>query len=75
MQKFQTGDEVLVTAGKDKGKQGTVKTVFENDRILVDGINMAKKHVKPNPNAGVQGGIEDIEMPIHRSNIMHFDKV
>jgi large subunit ribosomal protein L24 len=74
MQRLQTGDEVVITAGKDKGKTGVVKSILENDRVVVDGVNIAKKHVKPNPNLGVQGGIEEIEMPLHSSNVMHRDK-
>ena len=74
MNKIKKGDEVIVIAGKDKGKRGTVLSVVQKgEKLLVEGINMVKKHVKPNPNAGVQGGIVPKPMPIHRSNVMVFD--
>ena len=73
MNKIRKGDEVIVRTGKDKGRRGTVLQVFEDDRVLVEGINIAKKHQKPNPNAGVQGGIIDKEMPLDISNIMVFN--
>jgi large subunit ribosomal protein L24 len=66
--KIRKGDDVIVLAGKDKGKRGTVLRVLE-DRVLVENINLAKKHVKPNPNVGEQGGIIDKEMPLHVSNV------
>ena len=69
MNKIRKGDEVVVTTGKDKGKRGTVLRVLETDRVVVEGINVAKKHAKPNPMRGVTGGIIDKEMPIHVSNI------
>lgn len=72
MNKIKKGDEVLVIAGKDKGKKGTVLSVGE-DKLLVDGVNVAKKHVKPNPNTGERGGVVDKAMPIHRSNVMLYD--
>ena len=56
MNKIRKGDEVIVRAGKDKGRRGTVLQVFSDGRVLVEGVNIAKKHVKPNPNAGEQGG-------------------
>jgi len=71
MRRIKKGDEVIVMAGKDKGRRGNVIRVLEDeDRILVENINMAKKHTKPNPNAGVQGGIIEKEMPVHISNVM-----
>ena len=73
MQKIKKNDDVMVTAGKDKGRRGTVIRIMENGRVLVEGINMVKKHQKPDPNAGVQGGIIEKEMPIHRSNLMIFN--
>jgi len=73
MEKIKKGDEVIVIAGKDKGKKGTVSSIQEDGRILVDGVNVAKKHVKANPMAGVQGGIISKEMPIDRSNVMVFN--
>jgi large subunit ribosomal protein L24 len=69
MQKIRQGDEVVVLSGKDKGKRGTVLRVIEGDRILVENVNMAKKHQKPNPQGGVPGGIVDKEMPLHVSNV------
>lgn len=68
MQKIKLKDEVIVIAGKDKGKQGIVNAIIAN-RCLVDGINMVKKHTKPNPELNVVGGIIDREAPIHISNI------
>jgi large subunit ribosomal protein L24 len=67
--KIKKGDEVIVTAGKDKGKRGAVVKVFDADRLIVENVNMAKKHTKPNPNKGEPGGILDKEMPLHISNV------
>lgn len=75
MQRIKQGDEVIVVAGKDKGRRGSVLNVTDNNRVLVEGVNMVKKHTKPNPNAGVQGGIVEKEMPIHRSNLMHYNPI
>jgi large subunit ribosomal protein L24 len=75
MQKIKKGDEVIVIAGKDKGRRGTVLSLLDTGRVLVEGVNMVKKHQKPNPNAGLQGGIIDKEMPIHRSNLKLFNPV
>ncbi|NOQ36104.1 MAG: 50S ribosomal protein L24 [Methylococcaceae bacterium] len=69
MQKIKKGDDVIVRAGKDKGKRGKVAQVLENGRVLVDGVNRVKKHQKGNPNAGVQGGIIEKDMPITISNV------
>lgn len=68
MSKIRKGDDVIVLAGKDKGKRGTVLRVV-GDRVVVENVNMAKKHVKANPNKGEPGGIIDKEMPIHISNL------
>ena len=73
--KIKKGDEVIVTAGKDKGRQGTVLRVFDDERVLVESINVVKKHQKPNPNAGVGGGIIEKEMPLHMSNVMLFNPI
>ena len=74
MKKIRKGDEVIVIAGKDKGKRGTVLSVLEKgEKVLVDGINTAKKHIKANPNSGERGGIVPKSMPIHRSNVMVYD--
>jgi large subunit ribosomal protein L24 len=73
MRKIKKGDEVIITTGKDKGKRGSVLKIGANDRVLVESCNMAKKHVKPNPNAGESGGIVEKEMPLHISNIALFN--
>jgi len=74
MRKLKKGDEIIVIAGKDKGKRGTITLVMpEKDRLLIEGINMVKKHQKPNPNMGVPGGIVDKEMPLHMSNVAIFN--
>lgn len=76
MNKIKKGDTVIVIAGKDKGKTGTVLSVHESGRMLkVEGINLAKKHTKPNPNAGDQGGVVLKVMPIDRSNVMLYDPI
>jgi large subunit ribosomal protein L24 len=69
MRKIKKGDEVILIAGKDKGKRGTVLSVRDDDRVVVENCNLAKKHVKPNPNVGETGGIHDREMPLHVSNV------
>ncbi|MGH8193934.1 MAG: 50S ribosomal protein L24 [Woeseiaceae bacterium] len=75
MNKIRKGDEVIVTTGKDKGRRGTVLDVLDNDRVRVEGVNIAKKHQKANPNAmpPVEGGIVDKEMPIAISNVLVFN--
>jgi len=73
MQKIRQGDEVVVIAGKDKGRRGTVIRIYEDDRVLVENINIARKHQKPNPNAGVPGGIIEKEMPLDISNVMVYN--
>jgi large subunit ribosomal protein L24 len=75
MQKIRKGDDVIVISGRDNGRRGTVLNVLENGRVLVEGVNMVKKHQKPNPNAGVQGGIVEKEMPLDRSNVMLFNPI
>jgi large subunit ribosomal protein L24 len=69
MQKIRKGDQVVVLTGRDKGKRGTVLTVRADGRALVEGINMVKRHTRPNPNRGVTGGILDKEAPIQLSNL------
>ena len=69
MNKIRKGDQVIVTTGRDKGKRGTVTQRVDEERIVVDGVNVAKKHVKPNPLKGTQGGVVDKVMPIHQSNV------
>lgn len=74
MNKIKKGDEVIVIAGKDKGKKGVVLTLIDGGKkLLVEGIALAKKHVKANPNAGERGGIVTKSMPIDRSNVMVYD--
>ncbi len=75
MQRIKKGDEVVVIAGRDKGRRGTVVRVLEDDRVVIENINIAKKHQKPNPNAGVAGGIVEIEMPLDTSNVMLWNPV
>lgn len=73
MRKIKKGDDVIVVAGKDKGKRGSVLKICDNDRVMVESCNMAKKHVKPNPNSGETGGIVEKEMPLHASNVALFN--
>ena len=75
MNKIRKGDEVVVITGKDKGRRGTVLQLLDDDRVLVEGINIAKKHQKGNPNAvpPVEGGIVDKEMPVDISNVLVFN--
>ena len=69
MRKIRKGDDVVVTTGKDKGKRGTVLRIIDADHVIVEGANRVKKHERPNPMKGVQGGITEKEMPLHISNI------
>ncbi|MDD2740987.1 MAG: 50S ribosomal protein L24 [Rhodocyclaceae bacterium] len=73
MEKIRKGDDIVVTTGKDKGKRGTVLRRVDDEHVLVEGVNRAKKHVKPNPVKGVAGGIIDKDMPIHLSNVALFN--
>jgi large subunit ribosomal protein L24 len=73
MAKIKRDDEVIVLAGKDKGKRGTVRQVIDNQRVVVAGVNMIKKHTKANPQAGIAGGIIEKEAPIQISNIAIFN--
>jgi large subunit ribosomal protein L24 len=73
MEKIRKGDEVVVITGKDKGKRGTVLRRVDDEHVLVEGVNRAKKHMKPNPMKGVAGGIVDKDMPIHLSNVALFN--
>ncbi|MES9944129.1 50S ribosomal protein L24 [Candidatus Thiodiazotropha sp. CDECU1] len=73
--KIKKGDEVIVISGKDKGKRGTVVRMLQDDRLVVENVNMAKKHTKPNPNRGEPGGILDKEMPLHISNVALYNPV
>lgn len=73
MSKILKGDQVIINTGKDKGKRGLVSRVLENGLVIVEGINLAKKHAKPNPMKGIAGGIVAKEMPIQISNIALFN--
>jgi large subunit ribosomal protein L24 len=73
MRKIRKGDQVVVLAGRDKGKRGTVLSVGENNRVLVEGINLVKKHQRPVPMRGIDGGIVERPMPIHISNVALFN--
>ena len=69
MNKIRKGDQVIVLTGRDKGKRGTVAQRVDDEHIIVDGVNIVKKHVKPNPMKGTTGGVVDKTMPIHQSNV------
>lgn len=73
MNKIRKGDEVVVLTGRDKGKRGLVASRIDVDRLEVVGVNLVKKHVKPNPMKGVTGGIVEKTMPIHQSNVAIFN--
>jgi large subunit ribosomal protein L24 len=73
MNKLRKGDQVIVLTGRDKGKRGTIAARVDADYVLVDGVNVAKKHVRPNPMKGTTGGIVDKTMPIHQSNVAIFN--
>jgi large subunit ribosomal protein L24 len=75
MNRIRKGDEVIVIAGRDKGRRGTVLRVFDDERVLVENINVVKKHQRPNPQRGVAGGIIEKEMPLHASNVMLWNPV
>jgi large subunit ribosomal protein L24 len=73
MARIRRSDQVVVLTGKDKGKRSVVLKVFDNDHLLVEGVNRAKKHQKPNPMRNIQGGIVEKEMPIQASNVALFN--
>ena len=73
MNKIRKGDQVVVLTGRDKGKRGTVALRKDDSYLLIDGINMVKKHAKPNPMKGEAGGIIEKNMPIHQSNVAIFN--
>ena len=75
MNKIRTGDDVMVLAGRDKGHRGTVVKVLDNDRVIVQGVNMVKRHTRPNPMQNQPGGIIEKEAPIHVSNVGLFNPV
>ncbi len=73
MNRLKKGDDVIVITGKDKGRRGSVSQLLANGKVLVEGINLVKKHQKGNPNLGQEGGIVSKEMPLDASNVMHFN--
>ena len=73
MNKIRKGDQVIILTGRDKGKRGAVLQRVDEDRIVVEGVNVVKKHVKPNPMKGATGGIVDKTLPIHQSNVAIFN--
>lgn len=73
MRKIKRGDQVVLIAGKDKGKRGEVTRVLANGRIYVDGVNLVTKHTKPNPQRNIAGGLLEKEMPVHVSNVAIFN--
>ena len=73
MQKIKKGDDMIVRVGKDKGKRGTVVRIVDNQRVIVENVNMAKKHQKPNPQKGEPGGIVEKEMSLDLSNVGLFN--
>jgi large subunit ribosomal protein L24 len=75
MRKIKKGDDIMVIAGKDKGKRGTVLRVVDAEHLVVEGVNVVKKHRRPNPMKGETGGIVDKEMPLHISNVAIFNPV
>lgn len=75
MRKIKKGDDVVVLAGRDRGKRGVVLKVMEKDRVLVDSVNVVKKHQKPNPQKGETGGIVEKEAPINISNIAIYNPI
>ena len=73
MRRIRKGDDVVVIAGKDKGRRGTVLRVLDDERVVVEGVNMIKRHTRPNPTRGVPGGIIEKEASLHISNVMLFN--
>mgnify|MGYP000639720430 CR=1 FL=1 len=75
MRRIRKGDDVVVLAGKDKGKRGNILRVLVNDKVIIENVNVVKRHTKANPQRNVAGGIVQKEMPIHVSNIALFNPV
>jgi large subunit ribosomal protein L24 len=75
MRKLRKGDEVVVTTGRDKGRRGTIIKVLEGDKVLVENVNMVKRHTRPNPARNTQGGIVEKEAPLHVSNVLLWNPV
>ena len=75
MNKIRKGDEVVVITGRDKGRRGTVIRVLVEDKVLVENVNMVKRHTRPNPQKGMQGGIVEKEAPLHLSNVLLWNPI
>jgi large subunit ribosomal protein L24 len=75
MNKLRKGDEVVVITGRDKGRRGTIIRVVDGEHVLVENVNMVKRHTRPNPQRGVQGGIVEKEAPLHVSNVLLWNPV
>lgn len=75
MNKIRKGDEVIVIAGRDKGKRGKISLRKDDSHVLVEGVNLVKKHTKPNPLKGTTGGIVEKAMPIHQSNVAIYNAI
>ena len=75
MRKIRKGDEVVVIAGREKGRRGTVIRVLADDRVLVENVNMVKRHTRPNPQRGTQGGVVEKEASLHLSNVLLWNPV
>lgn len=75
MNKIRKGDEVVVITGRDKGRRGTVIRVLDEDKVLVENVNMVKRHTRPNPQKGTQGGIVEKEAALHLSNVLLWNPV
>jgi large subunit ribosomal protein L24 len=73
MNKIRKGDQVIVLTGRDKGRRGTVLSRVDEERLIVEGVNVVKKHVKPNPMKGITGGVIDKTLSIHQSNVAIFN--
>ena len=73
MNKIRKGDQVIVLTGRDKGRKGTVLSRVDDERLIVEGVNVVKKHVKPNPMKGITGGVIDKTLSIHQSNVAIFN--
>ncbi len=75
MKRIRKGDEVVVITGREKGRRGTVIRVYADDRVLVENVNMVKRHTRPNPQRGTQGGIVEKESPLHASNVLLWNPI
>jgi large subunit ribosomal protein L24 len=75
MNKIRKGDQVIVLTGRDKGRRGTVLSRVDDERLIVEGVNVVKKHVKPNPMKGITGGVIDKTLSIHQSNVAIFNSM